>query len=293
MLPPDILRQIRRLQIRARRAVQTLLGGEYHSAFKGSGLSFEDVREYQPGDDVRQIDWNVTARSHAPFVKRYIEERELTLLLLVDVSGSLRFGTQVHTKRQVAAELAALVAFCAISNNDRIGLMACTDRVERTVRPNKGTRHVLRLLRDILYFEPEHRGTNLAVAFDHLNAIQKRRAIVFAISDFLGDGFERSLRRTAQQHDLICVRIGDVREWELPDVGLVQLRDAETDSPILIDTSSESIRAEYGLEKSERRAAFGKLVRASGSDLVDVGTKGDHREELLKFFRRRERLSKR
>src|SRR5438046_911790 len=178
MLPADVLRQVRRLHLRARRAVQTLLGGEYHSAFKGAGLSFDEVREYQPGDDVRGIDWNVTARTGTAFIKRYIEERELTIILAADLSASQRFGTQAQPKRAVTAELAALVAFCAVSNNDRVGLMGFTDRVEKYVPPNKGVRHVLRLLRDILFFEPEHKGTDIAVALDHLNKAQKRRAIV-------------------------------------------------------------------------------------------------------------------
>src|SRR5687768_14890741 len=185
MLPADVMRQIRRLQLRAKRAVQTLLGGEYHSAFKGAGLSFEEVREYQPGDDVRGIDWNVTARMGTAFIKRYVEERELTLLLAADVSASQRFGTGQQPKRAVAAELAALIAFAAVGNNDRVGLLACSDRVERYVPPNKGTRHVLRLLRDILFFEPEHPGTNLSAALDHLNKVHRRRAIVFLLSDFL------------------------------------------------------------------------------------------------------------
>ena len=206
MLPVEVMRQIRRLQLRARRAVQTLLGGEYHSAFKGAGLSFEEVREYQPGDDVRGIDWNVTARSDSAFIKRYVEERELTIVLAADLSASQRFGTRMQPKRAVTAELAALVAFCAVSNNDRVGLMGFTDRVERYVPPNKGVRHVLRLLRDILFFEPEHKGTDLAVALDHLNKAQKRRAIVFFISDFLGTGYEDSFRRAAGSPSSIPLR---------------------------------------------------------------------------------------
>ena len=186
MLPADVLRQVRRLHLRARRLVQTLLGGEYHSAFKGAGLSFEEVREYQPGDDVRAIDWNVTARSGHPFIKRYVEERELTLLLVVDVSASQRFGTGLLTKGAAAAELAAPDAFpCAVSNNDRVGLVAFSSEVEALVPPNKGPRHVLRLLRDILAFEPKKTGTDLAAALDYVVKVQRRRAIVFAISDFL------------------------------------------------------------------------------------------------------------
>ena len=289
MLPAEVMRQIRRLQLRARRAVQTLLGGEYHSAFKGAGLSFEEVREYQPGDDVRSIDWNVTARMGHAFIKRYVEERELTLVLMVDVSAGQRFGTGRHQKRAAAAELAALIAFCAVTNNDRVGLLAFTDHVERHVRPNKGTRHVLRLLRDILFFEPEHRGTDLAAALDYLSRVQRRRAVVFLISDFLDDGFTDSFRRVARKHDLIAVRTSDVLEHAWPAVGLVQLEDAETGRQVLIDAGSRRFRAEFAERARARRAAFTALARASQVDLIDVGTEGDHFDELLRFFRLRER----
>ena len=211
MLPTEVMRQIRRLQLRARLAVQTLLGGEYHSVFKGTGLSFEEVREYQPGDDVRTIDWNVTARVGSPFIKCFVEERELTVLLLVDVSGSQRFGSQRVTKRTVAAELAALIAFSAIANNDRVGLIACTDIVERDVPPSKGSKHVLRLLRDILFFEPKNRGTSLKVGLDYLNQVQTRRVIVFLMSDFADEGFESAFRLASRKHDLIVVQTGDPR----------------------------------------------------------------------------------
>ena len=207
MIPAEVLRQVRRVQIRARRAVQSLVGGEYHSAFKGSGLSFEDVREYQPGDDVRSIDWNVTARTGRPFLKRFVEERELTILLAVDLSGSLRFGSTATTKRTVAAELAALLAFAAIGNGDRVGLLQLsTDRIERYVPPRRGSRQAVRLLRDVLYLEPAGRGTDLAEALRELSRIQRRRAVVFyVISDFQGDGFEAAFRRAAGQHDLNAI----------------------------------------------------------------------------------------
>ncbi len=289
MLPVEVLRQIRRLQIRARRAVQTLLGGEYHSAFKGSGLAFEDVREYQPGDDIRGIDWNVTARTGTPFVKRYVEERELTVILAVDVSGSQDFGTQARTKRAVAAELAALVAFCAIANGDRVGLLAFSDRIEQSIPPNKGTRHVLRILRDILHFQPQGRGTDLKAALDHLNKVQKRRAIVFLFGDFLGEGFDESFKRTAHRHDLIAIRTADAREKTWPAAGLIQLEDAETDEPILIDSSSPAFRREFAARQLERRDRFVRLARSAQADWLEVGTEGDHFDAMLKFFRSRER----
>src|SRR5689334_6036683 len=245
MLPREVIRQIRRLQLRARRAVENLLGGEYHSVFKGAGIAFEEVREYQPGDDIRTIDWNVTARMGHPFIKRFIEERELTVMLLVDCSGSNQFGTRLQQKREVAAELAAVLAFSAISNNDKVGLIAFTDRVERFVPPRKGTRHVLRLIRDVLFYQPQHRRTSVQQALDYLNRVVHRRVIVFLLSDFLDRGYEKSLKRTGRRHDLVAVRITDPREEELPAVGLLELEDAETGERELVDTYSKAARDEF------------------------------------------------
>src|SRR3954466_14375628 len=225
MLPPEVVRQIRRLHLKARRAVPDLLGGAAASVFKGAGIAFEEVREYQPGDDVRAIDWNVTARMGHPFIKRFVEERELTVLLLLDCSGSNQFGTFLQQKREVAAELAAVLAFSAISNNDRVGLVAFTDKVERFVPPRKGTRHVLRLIRDVLFFQPRRRGTSIREGLDYLNRVMRRRVIVFLMSDFLDEGFERVYKRAGRRHDLVAVRITDPREDTLPSVGLVQLED--------------------------------------------------------------------
>jgi uncharacterized protein (DUF58 family) len=289
MLPAEVMRQIRRLQLRARRAVQTLLGGEYHSVFKGAGLSFEEVREYQPGDDVRAIDWNVTARVGHPFVKRFVEERELTVLLLADVSGSLRFGTQKQPKRAVAAELAALIAFAAVANNDRVGLIACTDTVEKYVPPAKGAKHVLRLLRDILFFEPERTGTSLKAGLDSLNRVQRRRAIVFLLSDFADAGYESSFRLAARKHDLIAVRVADPREQVLPDAGLIQLEDAETGDRLLVDSSHAGLRRLYEERAAARHEAVRKLARSARVDLIEVGTDGGHFDALVRFFRAREK----
>src|SRR5580704_12259082 len=242
MLPREVVNQIRRLQLRARRAVEDMLGGEYHSVFKGVGMAFEEVREYQPGDDIRAIDWNVTARIGHPFIKRFIEERELTVMLLVDCSGSNQFGTRLQQKREVAAELAALLAFCAVSNNDKVGLVAFTDRVERFVPPRKGTRHVLRLIRDVLFYEPVRRGTSLKGGLDFVNRVLRRRTIVFLLSDFQDEGFEPAFKRAGRRHDLIAVRIGDPREEELPAVGLLELQDAETGEHLLLDTADRVVR---------------------------------------------------
>ncbi len=293
MLPREVIRQIRRLQLRARRAVEDLLGGEYHSVFKGTGIAFEEVREYQPGDDIRAIDWNVTARMGHPFVKRFIEERELTVMLAVDCSGSQSFGTQAQQKREVAAELAAVLAFSAVSNNDKVGLVQFTDRVERFVPPRKGIRHVLRLIRDVLFFQPERRGTSLRDGLDYLNRILHRRTIVFLMSDFLDRGFERSFKRTGRRHDLIAVRITDPREEEIPAVGLLELEDAETGERLLVDTGSRAVREAWAKAAAERREAVRQVARSAAIDLVEVSTGGDHLDALIRFFRLRERRLRR
>jgi uncharacterized protein (DUF58 family) len=292
MLPLEVLRQIRRLQLKARRAVEDLLGGEYHSVFKGTGIAFEEVREYQPGDDIRAIDWNVTARIGHPFVKRFIEERELTVLLVVDCSGSQQFGTRIQQKREVAAELAAVLAFSAISNNDRVGLLQFTDRVERFVPPRKGVRHVLRLIRDVLFFQPQHRGTSLREGLDYLNRVLHRRTIVFLFSDFLDRGFESAFKRTGRRHDLIAVRVGDAREDELPPVGLVELEDAETGRHVLLDSGSRRVREAYAAAAHQRRDALTQLAHTAGVDLIEVSTDGSHLDALIRFFQMRERRSR-
>jgi uncharacterized protein (DUF58 family) len=293
MLPLEVLRQVRRLQLKARRAVQTLLGGEYHSVFKGTGLSFEEVREYQPGDDVRAIDWNVTARMGAPYIKRYIEERELTVVLAVDLSGSLRYGTQRHLKRTVASEVAALLAFSAVANNDRVGLIAFTDEIERFLAPGKGARHALRVLRDILFLEPERRGTDLNAALDFLNSALPRRAVVFLLSDFLEGDFAQSFRLAAKKHDLIAVRVHDDRETTLPAVGLIDFEDAETGRTTTIDTGSHRVREAYAKAAAERVRAFTALAKSSRVDTIDVRTDGNHFDALLRFFRLREARQRR
>jgi uncharacterized protein (DUF58 family) len=293
VLPRDMLRQIRRLQLRARRAVENLLGGEYHSVFKGMGIVFEEVREYQPGDDVRTIDWNVTARMGHPFIKRFIEERELTVMLLVDCSGSQVFGTGVQQKREVAGELAAVLAFSAISNNDKVGLIAFTDRVERFVPPRKGTRHVLRLIRDILFFQPTRTGTSVREALDYVNRILRRRAIVFVLSDFLDAGYEKVLKQTGRRHDLVGIRITDAREEDLPAVGLLELEDAETGGRVLLDTGSRHARAAFAAAARRRREELHHLAHQARMDLVEVSTDGGHLDALVHFFQQRERRLRR
>jgi uncharacterized protein (DUF58 family) len=293
MLPREVVLQIRRLQLRARRAVEDLLGGEYHSVFKGTGMAFEEVREYQPGDDIRAIDWNVTARMGHPFIKRYIEERELTVILVVDCSGSQQFGTQLQQKREVAAEIAALLAFCAISNNDKVGLISFTDHVERFVPPRKGTSHALRVIRDVLFFQPQHRGTSIKQALDFLNRVQRRRVIVFLLSDFLDKSFEKALQRTGRRHDLTAVRIADPREEELPSVGLIDLQDAESGRRLLLDTSSGGVRSAYVRAARQRREEVRQLARSARIDLIEVSTDGGHLDALVHFFQQREQRQRR
>jgi uncharacterized protein (DUF58 family) len=293
MLPREVLRQIRRLQLKARRAVEDVLGGEYHSVFKGTGIAFDEVRAYQPGDDVRAIDWNVTARMGQPFVKRYIEERELTVLLVLDASGSLHFGTRAQLKREVAGELAAVLAFSAIANNDRVGLIQFTDRVEHFLPPRKGTRHVLRLIRDVLFWQPRRRGTSVREGLDYLNRVLRRRAVVFLFSDFLDLDYERAFRRTGRRHDLVAVRVTDPREEELPAVGLVELEDAESGRHLLLNTSSKAVREAFRTQALSRRNAVRQLARSAGIDLIEVSTDGGHLDALVRFFHLRERRLRR
>lgn len=293
VLPRDMLRQIRRLQFRAQRLVENLVGGEYHSVYKGRGMAFDEVREYQPGDEVRTIDWNVTARMGHPFIKRFVEERELTVLLVMDVSASQRFSTCALQKRDIAAELAAVLAFSAVVNNDRVGLIAFTDRVEKFVPPRKGVRHVLRLIREVLYFEPSRRGTRLREALDYLNRVIKRRAIVFLLSDFLDRGYEAAFRRTGARHDLVALRISDPAEARLVPAGLVRAKDAETGSSIVVDSGSRTVRRCYAAAAAARDEELGGLARAAGVDLVEISTRGDHLDALVRFFRLRERRLRR
>ena len=289
MLPKDLERQIRRLQIRARRAVEDLLGGDYKSVFKGTGIAFEEVREYQPGDDIRTIDWNVTARMGHPFVKRFVEERELTVMLVIDCSRSQQFSTRDKQKRELAAEVAALLAFAAIKNNDKVGLIAVSEEVEKYVPPRKGTRHILRLIRDILFFEPRHAGTCLRAGFDFLNNVLHRRAIVFFISDFLDQGFEKALKRTGKRHDLVAVNLSDPREFSFPAVGLVELEDAETGKLLLIDTSASDFQEALRQKSAVRLEALRLLAGSARIDLIEISTTGNHLDALTRFFHLRER----
>jgi uncharacterized protein (DUF58 family) len=289
MLPAEILRKVRRIEIRTNRLVNESLAGEYHSVFKGRGMEFSEVREYQFGDDIRTIDWNVTSRMGHPFVKKHVEERELTVILLVDFSASGDFGTRRRFKREIEAELCALLAFSAIKNNDRVGLIAFTDRIETFLRPRKGKDHVLRVIREVLYYQPKGRTTDIAMALEHMHRTITKRSVVFLISDFLGDDFSRPLRVAARKHDLISITVTDPREEELAPVGLLDLEDAETGDRVLVDASDARTRDAFKRWGIERRARRQALFRSVGVDALELHTDRPYDVPLVRFFRQRAR----
>jgi uncharacterized protein (DUF58 family) len=289
MIPMEVLKKVRQIEIRTSRMVNNVFGGEYHSDFKGQGMEFQEVREYSAGDDVRAIDWNVTARSGDLFVKKFTEERELTVMLLVDISASQFFGSTPRFKKDLAAELAAVLAFAAIRNNDRVGLVLFTDQVELYLPPGKGTSHVLRVISEVLSFAPRSRGTKLAPALEFLNRVAHRRAVAFLISDFLDTGFERPLRVTARRHDLISVVIGDRREREWPAVGLVDWTDAETGRRRLVDTSDREVRRGLAEAWDGRRRRLRETLKGSRSDTVEILAGEPYERQLITFFKLRER----
>ncbi len=289
LLSPALFKRIRQIEIRTNREVTDVLGGQYHSVFKGRGMEFEEVREYLPGDEVRSIDWNVTARFGHPYIKKFREERELTVMLVVDVSASGQFGSVRQTKNELAAELGAVLAFSAIRNNDKVGVMLFTDRIEKYIAPKKGRRHVLRVIREILAFEPRGTGTDLSLALDYLNRVQRRRAVCFLLSDFQDEDFRKSLRVAGKRHDVVALTLRDSREEVLPAVGLVELRDAETGERVLVDTLDRGVRETYTTKARERLESLRELLRSSKVDQVDIRTDADYMKPLIKFFRMRER----
>jgi uncharacterized protein (DUF58 family) len=289
MISREILKKVRQIEIRTKREVNDVLGGQYHSVFKGRGMEFEEVREYLPGDEVRSIDWNVTARFGHPFVKKFKEERELTVMLVVDVSASGQFGSVRQTKNELAAELAALLAFSAIRNNDKVGLIMFTDQIEKFVPPKKGRRHVLRVIREILAFEPQGTGTDLSLALDYLNRVQHRRAVCFLLSDFQDEDFRKQLQLAGRHHDLIALSLRDPREEELPAVGLVELRDAETGDRALVDTLDRTVREAFARTAKERMESLRQLFRSTAVDQVEIRCDQDYMLPLMRFFRIRER----
>ncbi len=284
----EILKKIRTLEIKTRGLVDTVFAGNYHSVFKGRGMNFEDVREYQPGDEIRAIDWNVTARLGNAFVKKFTEERELTVMLIVDVSASGSFGSSTQSKRELAAEVACLLAFSAIRNNDKVGLLLFTDRVELFIPPKKGRSHTLRLIREILFFEPAGRGTDPALALDYLNKIVTRRAVVFFISDFQAPDFSHTLAVSGRRHDFIAVRIQDERETVLPNVGIITLEDAETGEQIEINTADRNTRTRFSDLADQNARDLTRTLRRNNIDAITLRTSEDYLPALRSFFRRRE-----
>lgn len=280
----DILKKVRQIEIRTKRLVTDSLAGQYHSVFKGRGMNFEEVREYTPGDEVRTIDWNVTARSGKPFVKKFTEERELTIFLMVDVSASGNFGSSSQSKRELAAELASVIAFSAIRNNDKVGLLLFTDDIEEYIPPKKGRRHVLRVVREILFYKPKRKGTNISMALDFANKVHTRRAVTFLISDFQSPDFQRALTLTNRRHDLIGVFIVDPREKTLPRVGLLTIEDAETGEQLEIDTTRNDVRAKFETLANARIQNVRKIMRGTGVDFLEINTSEPYMPQLMQFF---------
>ena len=283
----EILKKIQRIEIFTNRLVNTVFAGEYESVFKGQGITFDEVREYQVGDEIRTIDWNVTARMGQAYIKKYVEERELVMMLVVDMSASTSFGSIAETKAEIAAEIAALLAFSAIKNNDKVGLICFTDTVEHFVPPRKGKRHVLRVVRDILHFQPKQSGTNIETALAFVDRVLKPHSVVFLISDFMDAGYEKQLRLSSKRHSLIAITLQDRREIELPDVGLIELEDAENGETVIVDTRSEEARRLY-IELNQRADAERRQVfRASQVDSIHIRTDESYVKPLIRFFRQR------
>ncbi|MEX0912518.1 MAG: DUF58 domain-containing protein [Gemmatimonadota bacterium] len=295
--PLELLRQVRRVELKTRRLVDSRFSGEYLSSFKGQGIEFAEAREYQPGDDVRTIDWNVTARLGTPFVKRYVEERELSVLLIADLSGSSRWGSRARLKSQLAAEVATTLAMSAVRNNDRVGLLVATDRVEAYVPPRKGRRHVLRLIRDLLACEPESHATDLNPALTYAQRVLPHRALVFIFSDFqLGNGwdvFGRSLSGLRARHDVVACHLADPSDFQLPALGMLRVADPETGQDVVVDTSDRRVRERYATLVNREQERARRLFAASGVDEIRLRTDAPYAGALMGFFRRRERRMRR
>ena len=283
----EILKKIQRIEIFTNRLVNTVFAGEYESVFKGQGITFDEVREYQVGDEIRTIDWNVTARMGQAYIKKYVEERELVMMLVVDMSASTSFGSITETKAEIAAEIAALLAFSAIKNNDKVGLICFTDTVEHFVAPRKGKRHVLRVVRDILHFQPKQSGTNIETALAFVDRVLKPHSVVFLISDFKNTGYEKQLRLSSKRHSLIAVTLQDRRELELPDVGLIELEDAESGATMVVDTRSEEARQLYTALNQRADAERRQIFRTSQVDSILIRTDESYVKPLIRFFRQR------
>ncbi|MBF0553027.1 MAG: DUF58 domain-containing protein [Nitrospirae bacterium] len=289
MLPNEVIKNIRRVEIKTRRMAADFFTGHYRSVFKGRGMEFDEVRQYTPGDDIRSIDWNVTARMGEPFIKKFVEERELTIIFLLDLSQSCVFATTTRLKRDLAAELSSVLALSAIRNNDKVGFIAFTDKIEKFIPPAKGLKHVLWVVRESLYFKPQGKGTDIAAAIEYLNKVSSRRAVVFIISDFHAPEYSKALSIANKRHDVIAVTLTDPVELALPNVGMITLEDAETGKIFVVDTSSAAVRGQYKEKAARLFEARKRLFRTSGIDHIEITTDVPYIKTLIRFFRMRER----
>lgn len=292
MIPKEVLQKIRRIQITTSRMVTDVFAGQYQSVFKGKGMEFDEVRLYQPGDDIRSIDWNVTARTGQAYIKKFVEERELTVMLLLDISGSSYFGTVNKLKRDLAAEICAVLAMSAIQNNDKVGFIGFTDNIEKSVPPRKGLRHVLRVIREALYFTPQSKGTDIPKVLEYLNHVTTRRTVTFVLSDFYAKDFKKSLSIANKRHDIIAISITDPREEQLPNVGIIEVEDPETAKSYLVDTSSSSLRKQYNQNALKRFQDRQYLFKTINVDHIEIKTNVPYIKSLYAFFRAREKRSR-
>ncbi len=298
MIPKELLKKIRQIEITTSRIVTDVFAGQYHSVFKGQGIEFDEVREYQIGDDIRSIDWNVTARTGKPHVKKFVEERELTVMILVDTSSSCKFGTVNQLKSTIAAEIAAILASAAIKNNDKVGVILFSDKIEKFIPPRKGLKHVLRVIREILYFKPESNGTDLVMALDYLNKVTTRKTVSFLISDFIEEkeghqigklGLKQALAISNKKHDLVAITINDPKETAIPQIGLVSFKDAETGNTIMVDTNSKYFQDMFGKRAAESVSNTKTLLKLTKIDHIHIFTNVSYEDPLIKFFRLRKR----
>lgn len=283
----SLLKKVRKIEIKSKGLSNHIFAGEYHTAFKGTGMAFSEVREYQSGDDIRSIDWNVTARYNTPFVKIFEEEREMTVMLLIDVSASGDFGTNKQYKKDLATEIAAVLAFSAIKNNDKVGVIFFSDRIEKFIIPKKGKSHILRIIREIVSLEPDSKGTDIAMALEYFNSVIKKRSICFLLSDFTSTPFSKPLKIASKKHDIVGVRVHDKRESEMPNIGLVPMQDMETDKLVYVDTSNKEIRLNYSKTRSQKIKDLNKTFETNGVDLVQISTGENYVKPLVNFFKRR------
>jgi len=287
MIPKEILKKVRQIEIRTGRLVNDVFAGKYESVFKGRGMEFHEVREYVPGDDIRSIDWNVTARTGSPYVKKFVEERELTVLLMADLSSSGDFGTKNKMKKEIMAEIGAVLAFSAIKNNDKVGLLLFTDHVEKFIAPKKGKAHVLRVIRELLYYKPKGKKTSINTAIEYLGKVLKKKAVIFLISDFMDSDYEKRLRILNKRHDIIAIPISDPRETSFPDVGLIEFEDAETGEVVYLDTADNLLKKEFKKRKYSFIEERNRIFRSVGVDSVEISTVKSYIKPLMLFFRKR------